>query len=79
MLCTQSPNIIRLIKSRRMRWALHVLRMAARRGAYRILVGRYEGRRPLGKPRRKQQGNIKMLSSRSGMGHGLESSGSGQG
>jgi hypothetical protein len=48
-----SPNIIRVIKSRRMRWAGHVARMGERRGAYRILVERPEGRRPLGKPRRR--------------------------
>jgi hypothetical protein len=44
-----SPNIIRVIKSRRMRWAEHVARMREGRGAYRILVGRPEGRRPLGR------------------------------
>jgi hypothetical protein len=48
-----SPNIIRVIKSRRMRWAGHVARMGEGRGAYRILVGRPEGRRPLGRPRRR--------------------------
>jgi hypothetical protein len=45
-----SPNIIRMIKSRRMRWAGHVARMG--RTAYRILVGKSEGKRPLGRPRR---------------------------
>jgi hypothetical protein len=55
-----SPNIIRVIKSRRMRWAGHVARMAETRGAYRILVGRPEGRRPLGRPRRRWEDNIKM-------------------
>jgi hypothetical protein len=49
-LCS-SPNIIWLIKSRRMRWAGHVACMGEGRGAYRILVGRSEGRRPLGRPR----------------------------
>jgi hypothetical protein len=44
-----SPNLIRIIKSRRMRWAGHVARMGEERGAYRILVGRPEGRRPLGR------------------------------
>jgi hypothetical protein len=48
-----SPNIIRVIKSRRMRWAEHVARMGEGRSAYRILVGRPEGRRPLGRPRRR--------------------------
>jgi hypothetical protein len=45
-----SPNIIRVIKSRRMRWAGHVARMGEKRDVYRILVGRPEGRRPLGRP-----------------------------
>jgi hypothetical protein len=48
-----SPNIIRVIKSRRMRWAGNVARMGEGRGAYRVLVGRPEGRRPLGRPRRR--------------------------
>jgi hypothetical protein len=55
-----SPNIIRIIKSRRMRWAGHVARMAEKTGAYRILVARPEGRRPLGRHRRKREDNIKM-------------------
>jgi hypothetical protein len=45
-----SPNIIRVAKSRRMKWAGHVARMGEKGGAYRILVGRPEGRRPLGRP-----------------------------
>jgi hypothetical protein len=55
-----SPNIIRVMKSRRMRWAGHVARMAEKRDAYRILVGKPEGRRPLGRPRRRWEDNIKM-------------------
>jgi hypothetical protein len=55
-----SPNIIREIKSRRMRWAGHVERMGEGRGAYRILVGRPEGRRPLARPRRRWEDNIKI-------------------
>jgi hypothetical protein len=55
-----SANIIRVIKSRRMRWAGHVARMGEKRDAYRILLGRPEGRRPLGRPRRRWEGNIKM-------------------
>ena len=43
-----SPNILRVIKSRRMRWAGHVARMSEERGAYRVLVGKPEGKRPLG-------------------------------
>jgi hypothetical protein len=45
-----SPNIIRMIKARRMRWAEHVARMWAKRNAYRIFVGKPEGKRPLGRP-----------------------------
>jgi hypothetical protein len=55
-----SPNIIRVIKSRRLRWAGHVARMGERRGAYRTLVGKSEGRRPLGRPKRRFEDNIKM-------------------
>jgi hypothetical protein len=55
-----SPNIIRVTKSRRMRWAGHVARMGEGRGAYRVLVGRPEVRRPLGRPRRRWDDNIKM-------------------
>jgi hypothetical protein len=47
-----SPNIVRVIKSRRIRWAGHVARMGERRGVYRVLVGRPKGKRPLGRPRR---------------------------
>jgi hypothetical protein len=55
-----STNIIRVTKSRRMRWAGHVARMGEGRGTYRILVGRPEGRRPLGRPRGRWEDNIKM-------------------
>jgi hypothetical protein len=55
-----SPSIIRVIKARRMRWVEHVARMGEVRGAYNILVGRPEGRRPLGRPRRKWEDNIKI-------------------
>jgi hypothetical protein len=55
-----SPNIIRVIKSRMMTWAGHVERMGEGRGVYRILVGRPEGRRPLGRPRRRWEDNIKL-------------------
>jgi hypothetical protein len=48
-----SPNIVRVIKSRRMRWAGHVARMEEERGVYRDLVGRPEGKRLLGRPRRR--------------------------
>jgi hypothetical protein len=55
-----SPSIIRIIKSRRMRWAGHVARMGEKRNAYRILVKMPEGKRPLGRPRRRWVDNIKM-------------------
>jgi hypothetical protein len=48
-----SPNIVRVIKSRRMRWAGHAARMGEGRVVYRVLVGKPEGRRPLGRPRRR--------------------------
>jgi hypothetical protein len=55
-----SPNIVRVIKSRRMRWAGHVARMGEGRSVYRVLVRRPEGKRPLGRPRRRWEDNIKM-------------------
>ena len=55
-----SPNIVHVIKSRRMRRAGYVARMGAWRGVYRVLVGKPEGKRTLGRPRRRREGNIKM-------------------
>ena len=55
-----SPNIVRVIKSRRIRWAGHVARKEENRGVYRLLVGKPEGKRPLGRPRRRWEDNIKM-------------------
>jgi hypothetical protein len=55
-----SPSIIRIIKSRRIRWAGHVARMGEKRNAYRLLVGKPEGKRPLGRPRRRWVDNIRM-------------------
>ena len=55
-----SPNIVRMIKSRRMRWAGHVARMGEERGAHRVLVGKPEGKRPLGRPRHRWVDNIRM-------------------
>jgi hypothetical protein len=55
-----SPSIIRIIKSWRMRWASHVARMREKRNAYRLLVGKTEGKRPLGRPRRRWVDNIRM-------------------
>ena len=55
-----SPNIVRVIKSRRMRWVGNVACMGEERGVYRVLVGKLEGRRPLGRPRRRWLDNIRM-------------------
>jgi hypothetical protein len=55
-----SSNIIRMIKSRRIRWAGHVARIGEKRNAYKILVRKPEGKRPLGRPRRRWVDNIKM-------------------
>jgi hypothetical protein len=54
-----SPSIIRMIKSRRMRWAGHVARMGEKKNAYRILVGNPEGKRPLGRPSHRWVNNIR--------------------
>ena len=59
-LVSSSSNIVRVIKSRRMRWAGHVARMGEDRGVYRVLVGKPEGKRPLGRSRRRWVGNIRM-------------------
>jgi hypothetical protein len=55
-----SPNIIRIIKAMKMRWAGHVARMGEKRNAYRLLVGKPERWRPLGRPRRRWLDNIRM-------------------
>jgi hypothetical protein len=55
-----SPDIIRQIKARRMRWAGHVARMGEGRKVYRVLVGKPEGKRPLGRPRRRREDGIKV-------------------
>ena len=55
-----SPNIVRVITSRRMRWVGHVARIGEERGAYRVLVGKPEGKRPLGRHRRRWVDNIRM-------------------
>ena len=54
------PNIVRVVKSRRMRWAGHVARVGEGRGVHRVLVRKPEGKRPLGRPRRRWEDNIKM-------------------
>ena len=64
------PNIVRVVKSRRMRWAGHVARMGKDRGVHRVLVGKPEGEGPLGRPRHRWEDNIKMDLQEVGWGHG---------
>ena len=64
-----SPNIVRVIKSRRMRWAGHVARMGEERGMYRVLLGKPEGKRPLGRHRRRHLENIRMDLQKVGCGY----------
>ena len=66
-----TPNIVRVIKSRIMRWAGHVARMGEEMGVYRVLVGKPEGKRPLGRPRRRWVDNIRMDLQDVGMWTGL--------
>jgi hypothetical protein len=70
-------SIIRLIKSRRMRWAGHAARMGTKRNAYRILVGKPEGKKLLGKPKHKCGHNIKLDLRDRMVWYGLDQSGSG--
>jgi hypothetical protein len=70
-----SPDIIREVKSRRMRWAGHVARIGEERKVYKVLVGKPEGKRPLGRPRRRWEDGIRMDHREIG----LDSTGSGQG
>jgi hypothetical protein len=72
-----SPNIIRVTKSRRLIWAEHVARMRESRGPYRVLVEKRDGRRPLGRPRRRWENNIKMDLRDVEWGHGLDRCGYG--
>jgi hypothetical protein len=72
-----SPSIVRVIKSRRMRWAEHEARMREMGGVYRVLVGNPEGKRPHGRPRRRWEDNIKMDLQEVGWEHGLDRAGSG--
>ena len=60
MICTAHPILWGVIKSRSMGWAGHVARIGKGRGMYRVLVGKPEGKRPLGRPRRRWDDNIKM-------------------
>jgi hypothetical protein len=64
------PNIVRVVKSRRMRWAGHETRMGEDRGVHRVLEGNPEGKRPLGRPRRRWEDNIKMDLQEVGAGRG---------
>jgi hypothetical protein len=64
------PNIVQVVKSRRMRWAGHVARMGQERGVHRVLVGKPEGKRPLRRPRRRWEDNIKMDLQEIGWSHG---------
>ena len=64
------PNIVRVVKSRRMKWAGHVARMGEGRGVYRVLVRKSEGKRPLGRPRRRWEDNIKTELQEVGRGFG---------
>jgi hypothetical protein len=59
-----SPDIIRQVKSRRMRWAGHVARMEEERKVYKVLVGKPEGKRPLGRPRRRWEDGLRMENER---------------
>ena len=56
----RSPNVVRVIKSRRLRWAGHVARMEEGSGALKILTGKPTGKRPLGRPRSRWEDNIRM-------------------
>jgi hypothetical protein len=67
-----SPYNVRVIKSRMLRWAGHVARMGESRTAYRVLVGKPKGKRPLRRLRRRWEGNIKMDFQEVGLGHGLD-------
>jgi hypothetical protein len=64
------PNIVRVVKSRRMRWAGHVAHMGEDSGVHRVLVGRPEGKKPLGRPRLRWEENIKIDLQEVGMGRG---------
>jgi len=77
MICTAHSNIVRVVKSRRNRWEEHVVRVGERRRLYRILVGKLEGKRLLGRPRRRWEDNIKMDLQEVECGYGLVRVGSG--
>ena len=66
----RSPNRVMVIKSRRLRWAWHVARMEEGRSAFKILTGKPTGKRPLGRPRRRWEDNIRMYLEEIGMNAG---------
>ena len=66
------PIIVRVIKWRTMRWAGHEVHMGERRGVYRVLVGKPEGNKPYGRPRRRWENNIKIDLREVGLWHGLD-------
>jgi hypothetical protein len=70
-----SPNVVRVIKSRKIICSEHVPRTMERRGIYRVLIGKPEGKRSLGRPRRRREHNIKMDHWEVGWGYGLDRSG----
>jgi len=73
-----SPNVVRVINSRRMKWAEHVARMGEERGIYRVFVAKPEGKRPLGRHRRRWVADIRIVSPGGGMClYGLDWAGSG--
>jgi hypothetical protein len=75
-----SPDIIRQVQSRRMKWVGHVARMGKERKVYKGLVGKPEGKRPLGRPRRRWEHEIRMDVGKTGLrGYELDSTSSGQG
>jgi hypothetical protein len=65
-----SPNMVRVVKLRQMRWAGRVARMGEERGVHRVLLGKPEGKRPLGRPRHRLENNIKIDLQKVGGGHG---------
>jgi hypothetical protein len=71
-----SPDVIRVSKSSKMKWVGHVARMGEMRNAYKILVGKPEGKRPLGRRKRCWEGDVKMSLMEIGLGFRLDSSGS---
>jgi hypothetical protein len=67
-----SPNIVRLIKLRRMSWTGHMARMGERRGVYSVFVGKPEGKRPLERPRRRREDNVRWIFRKWRVGYGLD-------